>query len=133
MKIIYVFILLLIAVFSAQHFLSYDCVDREFSQIIDCFGLDKPVGEMRDWYKVFNISDSQKAKLLEANFKELGYGAWQPFKSMLSLPGHLSIDGNKSLIFYVAKDGSDEDDGVYIFLIMDANQVVLVYGRTYGI
>lgn len=132
MKVVYICTVLFIVVLSATYFLFSDSVDREFSAVIDRFDLDEPVEQMRNWYKVFKLSDIQKAKLLSANFKELGYGAWQPFKSSMSLPGRFCIDGNNSLILYVSKNGSDDFDGVYIFLNMDRNQVILVYGRTYG-
>ena len=132
MKIVYILLMLFVGTLLAECFLFSDSVDREFSTVIDYFELEEPSEQMRNWYKVFKLSEVQKSRLLNANLKEFGYGQWCPFKSSMSFPGHLCIDGNNSLILRASKNGSDDFDGVYIFLDMDMSRLILVYGRTYG-
>lgn len=132
MKAVYICAALFVVVISAACFRFPDSVDRAFSEVIDRFQLDEPVGQMRNWYKVFELSEIQKAKLLSANLKEFGYGEWRHFKSSMSLPGRFCIDGNSSSILFASKNGSDDFDGEYIFIDTDVSHVILVYGRTYG-
>ena len=111
-----------------------DSVDREFEWLetfLDFKGRD--VKCLRDWYKIYHITKQDRMNLLSADFSDMHYTVWKTYRSSFSFPDGYSINGREKNIMWMQKLGSDGHDGMYVFLDLSRNELILVTAGTYGL
>lgn len=112
-------------------------VDPEFNWIHAVVpGLDAPLQEDNEWYRVYQLTDAQMATILSKRFLEQGYSEWQPFRERMTLgikrPLY-QLDGTVTPIQVCYKDGSTIPWNVIaIFVETEKKRLILLYGITYG-
>ena len=96
--------------------------------------LGSPISEDPDWFYAYDLSDSQMKKLLANDLSKYGYTGWRDYtrNSLLGTGPSYRLDSkaHKIKVNYVA--GSDNQDQVAIFINLSKKELVLFYGRTYG-
>lgn len=108
-------------------------VEAEFDWVSKEMSIQgKTVRSLFAWYKVVELSETDKRQLMMANLMKKHYGKWSAYKSTLSFPDGYSINGVRDKIIRASKMGSDERDGIFLFVNLDNNQLIMVYGKTYG-
>lgn len=111
-----------------------DAVDREFSWFIEGYLSSRGASQVyKDWYKVFVVSEQEKSILLKTDFSAHHFEMWKPFHSSISFPDGYSINGRKRRVMRMKERDADEYSGIYIFLDIERNEIILVWGRTYGV
>ena len=110
-----------------------DPVETEFEWVShDASIHGKTVRSLFSWYKTIELSDTDKHKLMMFDITKRHYDKWVAYKSTLSFPDGYSINGVRDNIIRASKVGSNEYDGVFLFVNLDNNQLTMVYGKTYG-
>lgn len=111
-----------------------DSVVSEFSWLLDGYISAKvATRECRNWYRVFKITEQEKIILLTTDFTDQHFEPWTPFRTAMTFPDGYSVDGSKRMVMQMRKENSDDFDGVYVLLDVERNEIVLVWGRTYGV
>lgn len=96
--------------------------------------LGPPIAEDPDWFYAYDLSDSKIKNLLANDLSKYGYTGWRDYtrNSLLGTGPSYRLDSkaHKIKVNYVA--GSDNQDQVAIFINLSKKELVLFYGRTYG-
>ncbi len=114
---------------------SYDSVAREFIWIENLnLGLDAPILEERDWFRMYNIDTNQMDRLILNDLSKYGYMGWKDFGEVWSIgPSAIyTVNGEEDKIKVNYVKGSDRHDKVAILVDVSKMKLILFYGRTYG-
>ena len=110
-----------------------DPVETEFGWVSqDEMIRGKTVRFLYAWYKIIELSEADKHKVMLIDLTKRHYGEWLTYKSTLSFPDGYCINGVRDNIIRASKIGSDEFNGIFLFVNLDNNQLIMVYGRTQG-
>lgn len=129
--IVFVALLFIVILSSSRQ----DMVEKEFSWLINSMLQSNNFEEIdrnKDWYRVFKLSSKGVNQCTTNEFREIGYTGWRRFGETLILCGGVVLDGEANAILVNEKSGSDGFDFIKMFVNIDASELVLVYGKTYG-
>jgi hypothetical protein len=99
-------------------------------------GLDVPIQEDSEWYRVYRLTDEQMAGILSKRFSAQGYSNWETYSNRMLLgigKPFYHLDGMATPIQVCYKEGSTIPwNMIAIFVETENKRLVLLYGITYG-
>jgi len=93
----------------------------------------KPLFERRDLYRVYKLDDEEIERILQTDLSEFGYEeGWKEFKDSYACSKDCRVNGRDDEIFVNFKKGYDSFNFIGIFVNLSKNELVFIYGITYG-